>query len=135
MKLWTLVNTTKGERAHIEEIAEGEFVTSYGIDIEVPVDQDHPHGRETILRQSFVMPDQNETEEEIKDEIEQIYVEVNVYELDGLENREQVAMWRMPLDTLLNMQLPHTENRPNTLYPTRLEIEIKRFKMSTMEGK
>ena len=137
MRIYTLLNTSKSQRVHVEEIPDGEYVTFYGLDIEVPVDDDHPYGRETIVRHPFIMPlpDQDETEEELKDDIEQVYVQVDLYEVNGIEDREQIAMWRMPLDMLLKTQLPPNELRPNAMYPTRLEIEIKRFKMSSMEGK
>lgn len=135
MRIWTMIGTTNSERAHLEEISDGDFVTSYGIDLEVPVDDDHPYGRMTILRQSFIMPDQDKTEEELEQDIEQTYVQLDLFENSKIGEREKLATWRLPLDFNVQTQLPPTEIRPNAMYPTLLEIEVKQFKMSTMKDK
>lgn len=136
MKLNLVISTSSGQQHRVPvSISDGEFVTHYGIDLEVPVDDAHPNGYETIMRQSFIMSDQDETEEEIKEDIEPIYVQVDLYERSINNEREKFATWRMPLDILLTTQFPPTQNQPDASRCAYMEIEIKRFKMTTMEGK
>lgn len=53
MILHITLGTTNGDEEFTVELAEGTFATYIGLELEVPQDLDHPHGLETIFRQSF----------------------------------------------------------------------------------